>query len=99
MDDEFASHSPFGRRVVHGLLTAAVVSRVHTELTGPGFAYAGQELRFLTPLFIGDRITVEVTIIGKKRKQAHPDHGHHGSQANRRSRPERLSAYKHLRFR
>ncbi|WP_247518037.1 MaoC/PaaZ C-terminal domain-containing protein [Bradyrhizobium sp. 190] len=36
MDDEFASRSPFGRRVVHGLLTAAVVSRTYTELTGPG---------------------------------------------------------------
>ena len=66
MDDEFASHSPFGRRVVHGLLTAAVVSRVHTELMGPGFACVGQELRFLKPVFIGDRITVEVTIVGKK---------------------------------
>jgi acyl dehydratase len=66
MDGEFASHSPFGRRVVHGLLTAAVISRVHTELTGPGFAYVGQELRFLKPVFIDDRITVEVTIVGKK---------------------------------
>ncbi|WOH64031.1 MaoC/PaaZ C-terminal domain-containing protein [Bradyrhizobium sp. BWA-3-5] len=28
MDDEFAS---FGRRVVHGLLTAAVVSRTHAN--------------------------------------------------------------------
>lgn len=66
MNDDFASHSPFGRRVVHGLLTAAVVSTAHTELTGPGFAYVGQELRFLEPLFIGERITVEVTVVGKK---------------------------------
>lgn len=66
MDQEFASHSPFGRRVVHGLLTAAVVSMAHTELTGPGFAYVGQELRFLEPLFVDERITVEVTIVGKK---------------------------------
>ncbi|WFU14670.1 MaoC/PaaZ C-terminal domain-containing protein [Bradyrhizobium sp. CB3481] len=47
MNDEFASHSPFGRRVVHGLLTAALVSRTHSGLTGPGFAYVGQELPFL----------------------------------------------------
>lgn len=66
MNQEFASHSPFGRRVVHGLLTAAIVSHAHTELTGPGFAYVGQELRFLGPVFIGDTITVEVTIVGKK---------------------------------
>lgn len=66
MDQEFASHSAFGRRVVHGLLTAAVVAKAHTELTGPGFAFVGQELRFLQPLYIDERITVEVTIVGKK---------------------------------
>jgi 3-hydroxybutyryl-CoA dehydratase len=66
MDQEFASHSAFGRRVVHGLLTAAVVAQAHTELTGAGFAFVGQELRFLRPLFIDEMITVEVTIVGKK---------------------------------
>jgi 3-hydroxybutyryl-CoA dehydratase len=66
MDQEFAARSPFGQRVAHGILTAAVVSMVHTELTGPGFAYVGQELRFLGPVFIGDTITVEVTVVGKK---------------------------------
>lgn len=66
MNEEFASHSPFRQRVVHGILTAALVSRAHTELTGPGFAYVGQELRFLGPVFIDDTVTVEVTIVGKK---------------------------------
>ena len=75
MDDEFAAHSPFGRRVVHGLLTAAVVSRVHTELTGPGFAYAGQELRFLKPVFIGDTLHVRVTVKEKRDSPKRPRHG------------------------
>jgi acyl dehydratase len=66
MDEEFASRTPFGRRVVHGLLTGALVSTTHTQLTGPGFAYVGQELRFLGPVFIGDTLNVEVTVVGKK---------------------------------
>lgn len=66
MDDEFASRTPFGRRVVHGLLTGALVSTTHTQLTGPGFAYVGQELKFLGPVFIGDTLSVEVTVVGKK---------------------------------
>lgn len=66
MDQQFAAHSPFGQRVAHGILTAAVVSMAHTALTGPGFAYVGQELRFLGPVFIDDSITVEVTVVGKK---------------------------------
>ncbi len=66
MDDRFAAATPFGKRVAHGLLTGAIVSTTHTELTGPGFVYVGQELRFLGPVFVGDTITVEVTVIEKK---------------------------------
>lgn len=66
MDEEFAMKTPFGRRVVHGLLTGALVSTTHTQLTGPGFAYVGQELKFLGPVFIGDTLSVEVTVVGKK---------------------------------
>lgn len=66
IDEEFARRTPFGRRVVHGLFTGALVSTTHTQLTGPGFAYVGQELRFLGPVFIGDRLQVEVTVVDKK---------------------------------
>lgn len=66
MDEAFARNTPFGRRVVHGLLTGALVSTAHTRLTGPGFAYVGQELKFLGPVFIGDKVSVEVTVVGKK---------------------------------
>lgn len=66
MDEQFAAKTPFGRRVVHGLLTGALVSTTHTQLTGPGFAYVGQELKFLGPVFIGDTLNVEVTVVGKK---------------------------------
>jgi acyl dehydratase len=66
MEDAFAECSPFGRRVVHGLLTAALVSAAHTALTGPGFAYVGQELRFLGPVYIGDTVTINVCVVDKK---------------------------------
>lgn len=66
MDDAFAARSPFGRRVVHGLLTGALMSTAHTQLTGPGYAYVGQELKFLGPVFIGDTVHVEVTVVDKK---------------------------------
>lgn len=66
MDEKFAARTPFKRRVVHGLLTGALVSTTHTKLTGPGFAYVGQELKFLGPVFIGDTLSVEVTVVGKK---------------------------------
>lgn len=66
MNEEFAARTPFGQRVVHGLFTGALISTVHTQLTGPGFVYVGQELRFLGPVFIGDTVKVEVTVVEKK---------------------------------
>lgn len=66
MEQSFAERSPFGQRVVHGLLTAALVSAAHTHLTGPGFAYVGQELRFLGPVYIGDTVTINVCVVEKK---------------------------------
>jgi 3-hydroxybutyryl-CoA dehydratase len=35
-------------------------------LTGPGFVYVGQELRFLGPVFIDDTIKIHVTVVEKK---------------------------------
>lgn len=69
MEDEFASKTPFGRRVVHGMFTAAIVSTTHTNLTGPGFVYVGQELNFKGPAHIGDTLTVSLTVIGKKEEK------------------------------
>lgn len=66
MDEQYAASTPFKRRVVHGLLTGALVSTTHTQLTGPGFVYVGQELKFLGPVFIGDTVNVDVTVVAKK---------------------------------
>jgi len=66
LDDAFAATTPFGRRVSHGLLTGAIVSATHTNLTGPGFIYLGQELNFRAPVHIGDSLTATVTVVEVK---------------------------------
>jgi len=69
MDEDFAKNTPFGRRVVHGMFTAAIISTTHTNLTGPGFVYVGQELNFKGPVYIGDTISVTVTVSSKKEEK------------------------------
>lgn len=66
LDAGFAATTPFGKRVAHGLLTGAIVSATHTNLTGPGFVYLGQELNFRAPVHIGDTLTAAVTVIEVK---------------------------------
>jgi 3-hydroxybutyryl-CoA dehydratase len=69
LNEEFAAQSFFGRRVVHGMFTAAVISAAHTNLTGPGFVYIGQDLQFKGPVFIGDTITVTLSVTGIKEEK------------------------------
>lgn len=64
LNDEFAKKSRFGKRIVHGLLTASLISAVlGTKLPGPGCIYIRQELVFTKPVYIGDTITAEVEVI------------------------------------
>jgi 3-hydroxybutyryl-CoA dehydratase len=63
LDEEYASGTRFGRRIAHGMLTAALISTVlGTKLPGPGAIYLGQTVRFLKPVFPGDEITATVTV-------------------------------------
>ena len=63
LDEEYAKTTVFGRRIVHGILTSGLISAVlANKLPGPGTIYLGQELRFTSPVFLGDTITAEVEI-------------------------------------
>src|SRR5436305_7906149 len=61
LSEHFATKTPFGTRVAHGLYTAGLISAVlGTRLPGPGAVYVSQTLNFRAPVRIGD--TVEVTV-------------------------------------
>lgn len=60
-----AEKSIFRKQVVHGMLTASLISTViGTIMPGKGSIYLGQNLKFIKPVFFGDTITAVVTITG-----------------------------------
>jgi 3-hydroxybutyryl-CoA dehydratase len=64
VDEIYARETRFGRRIVHGMLVASLISSVQAmQLPGPGNIYIGQTLRFLAPVFLGDTITATVEVI------------------------------------
>ncbi len=64
LDPVQAAKSPFGERIAHGFLVAALISAVlGNDLPGPGGIYMGQTLKFLAPVRIGDVITASVEVI------------------------------------
>src|SRR5438874_1775763 len=63
VDDDFASRTRFGRRVLHGMLTASLFSTmVGMLLPGTGAIYRSQTIRFLLPVHIGETVTAHFVI-------------------------------------
>ena len=63
ISEEFASKTIFRKRVAHGFLTASFISSViGTKLPGPGSIYVKQILEFLSPIYVGETVTIKVTV-------------------------------------
>jgi acyl dehydratase/CBS domain-containing protein len=62
LDEAFAERSRFGGRIAHGILTAGVISAALARLPGQT-VYLSQELSFLGPVRLGDRITAECEVV------------------------------------
>jgi 3-hydroxybutyryl-CoA dehydratase len=63
VDDAFAAGTPFGTRVLHGMLTASIFSTmVGMLLPGTGAIYRSQTIRFLLPVHIGETVTAHFVV-------------------------------------
>ncbi len=64
MDDAYARSTPFGGRVVHGMLLAAMISRlVGMQLPGKRALLMKESLEFKKPIRIGDMVKVEGAVV------------------------------------
>jgi acyl dehydratase len=67
LDAEYAATSMFKERIGHGAWTGGVISAaLALELPGPGTIYLGQSLSFRAPVKVGDTITVNLEVTGKR---------------------------------
>lgn len=63
-DEAFAAGTRFGRLVVQGGLTTGLLhALVATDLPGPGSVFLSQNWKFTAPVYIGDTITAEATVL------------------------------------
>lgn len=59
-----AEKSIFGKQVAHGLLGSSLISTVlGMNLPGPGTVYLSQSLQFKAPIFIGDTVEAQATVV------------------------------------
>lgn len=63
-DEEFAAATKFGRLVVQGGLTTGLLhALVAMDMPGPGTVFLSQDWKFTAPVYIGDTITAEATVL------------------------------------
>jgi 3-hydroxybutyryl-CoA dehydratase len=63
VDEEFARRTPFGHRVLQGMLTASIFSTmVGMLLPGTGAIYRSQTLNFLLPVYLGETVTAHFIV-------------------------------------
>jgi acyl dehydratase len=66
-NEEYARHSPFGRRIAHGALVFSIstglvaqMGQIHDSVIA---FYGIDKLRFTKPVFIGDTVTVKKRVV------------------------------------
>ena len=63
LDEAYASKSIFGRRIAHGLFCLNAISMIlGNYFPGMGTILLSQSFEYRAPVYIGDVITVEVTV-------------------------------------
>ncbi|PIS10283.1 MAG: protein dehydratase [Bdellovibrio sp. CG10_big_fil_rev_8_21_14_0_10_47_8] len=62
LDDEYAKNTRYGRRIAHGMIAGALISRALAMELGHGGIYLSQTLKFLLPVFIDDVLTIQLRV-------------------------------------
>ncbi len=64
LDKVYAEKTRFKKRIAHGMLVGGFISKViGMDFPGEGTVYLKQELEFLKPVYIDDKIMVRVEVI------------------------------------
>lgn len=64
LSEDFAKTTPFEGRIVHGMLTASLISTlIGTRLPGPGCIYMSQSMRFMAPVRLEDTVVARATVV------------------------------------
>ncbi len=77
IDEHYAAETEFGRIVVSSLVTLAIVGGMTTNGTSArSIANLGwSDIRMLAPVFVGDTIYAETTVVSKRLSKSRPNAG------------------------
>ncbi|WP_279145516.1 MaoC family dehydratase [Photobacterium carnosum] len=63
LDDIYAEKSRYKKRIAHGMISSSFFSALFgTKLPGTGCVYLSQNLKFRSPIYIGDTVTAFIEV-------------------------------------
>lgn len=66
VDKEFANKTSFKKPVAHGMIGASFISAIiGTKIPGDGALWYSQNLEFLLPIRVGDKLTIQAKVLKK----------------------------------
>ena len=69
LDEAYAATTRFGRRIAHGMISGALISRALVDCLGGVGIYLGQSLKFVNPVFIDDTIKITLKVTGLRKEK------------------------------
>jgi 3-hydroxybutyryl-CoA dehydratase len=63
LDDDYAKTTIFGRRIAHGMLSSALISRTLSHELDNGGIYLKQNLKFVNPIYIDEEVEIELKVL------------------------------------
>ncbi len=66
LDDEYAAKTQFKKRIAHGMICGALISRTLGMKLGSAGVYLSQTMKFMHPVFIDDTVTVKVEVMSAR---------------------------------
>ena len=64
MSEEYAKTTVFKKPIAHGMLLGSLISAIIAkDLPGEGSIYLSQTLKFIKPVYIGNKVKISVKII------------------------------------
>ena len=67
-DPEFAASTFFRKPIAHGMIGAALISGGLTALMGDGNIWLSANIEFKSPIYIGDKLSLLMTVEGYSRR-------------------------------
>lgn len=63
LDETYASKTIFKRPIIHGFLAGSSFSKIiGTKFPGEGTIYLKQDMKFIKPMYVGEKYIVRITI-------------------------------------